>query len=235
VDFNCSNGLVDRFKKRNAVEFKIIHEVSDGVHDDISNDWINKKLPELIKDYEPNDIFNGDESGLFWRILPNKTYKIKKFKWRKKSLERISVFVCANMTSTEKLKPIVIGRAREPRCFRGKKSLPVIYKNNNTSWMKSDTFSEFLKKLNKEILSQNIENSSDFGQLFLTSSHDYRISNLFFLPPNTTSVLQPMDMGVIHAIKCLYHVKVARKLLAKPNPTPKDIDLYDALIMLKQS
>jgi hypothetical protein len=62
---------------------------------------------------------------------------------------------------------------------------------------------------------------------------------LIFLPPNATSVLQPMDMGVIHAIKCLYRVKVARKLLAlietKPNPTPKNIDLYDALIMLKQS
>jgi hypothetical protein len=48
-----------------------------------------------------------------------------------------------------------------------------------------------------------------------------------------------MDMGVIPTIKCLCHVKVAPKLLAlietKLNPTPKDIDLYDALIMLKQS
>jgi hypothetical protein len=241
VDFNCSNGFIDRFKKRNAVEFQIIHGVSDGVPEDISNDWINKKLPELIKDYEPNDIFNGDEFGLFWRILPNKTYKMKgkKFKSGKKSLERISVFVCANMTGTEKLKPIVIGRAREPRCFRGKKSLPVIYKNNNTSWMKSDIFSEFLKKLNKDMLSQNrkialiLDNCSSHPVMTLSNI------KLIFLPPNTTSVLQPMDMGVIHAIKCLYRVKVARKLLAlietKPNPTPKDIDLYDALIMLKQS
>ncbi len=43
---------------------------------------------------------------------------------------------------------------------------------------------------------------------------------------------------VIHAIKCFHRVKVARKLLAlietKPNPMLKDIDLYDALIMLKQ-
>jgi len=153
----------------------------------------------------------------------------------KKSLERISVFVCANMTGTEKLKPIVIGRAREPRCFRGKKSLPVIYKNNNTSWMKSDIFSEFLKKLNKEMLSQNrkialiLDNCSSHPVMTLSNI------KFIFLPPNATSVLQPMDMGVIHAIKCLYRVKVARKLLAKPNPTPKDIDLYDAFIMLKQS
>jgi hypothetical protein len=48
-----------------------------------------------------------------------------------------------------------------------------------------------------------------------------------------------MDMGVIYAIKCLYRVKEARKLLTlietKSNRMPKDIDLCDALIMLKQS
>jgi hypothetical protein len=32
VDFNCCNGFIDRFKKRNAVEFQIIYGVSDGVH-----------------------------------------------------------------------------------------------------------------------------------------------------------------------------------------------------------
>jgi hypothetical protein len=62
---------------------------------------------------------------------------------------------------------------------------------------------------------------------------------LIFLPPNTTSRLQAMDMGVIHALKCSYRSKLARKLLAllekKPKPTVKDIDLYDSLIMLKDS
>jgi hypothetical protein len=45
----------------------------------------------LIKDYKPEDVFNGDEFGLFWRILPNKSYKIKgkKFKTGKESKERI--------------------------------------------------------------------------------------------------------------------------------------------------
>jgi hypothetical protein len=150
----------------------------------------------------------------------------------KKSLERISGFVCANMTCTEKLKPIVIGKAREPRCFRGKKSLPVIYKNNNTSWIKSVIFSKFLKKINKDMLSQNRKIALILGNC---SSHPVMTLlniKLIFLPPNTTSVLQPMDMGVIHAIKCLYHVKVVRKLLAlietNPKSTPKDIDLYNA-------
>ncbi len=65
MNFNCSNGFIDRFKTRYAVEFQIIHGVSDGVPKEISNDWINRKLPELIWDYEPKDIFNGDEFGLY--------------------------------------------------------------------------------------------------------------------------------------------------------------------------
>jgi hypothetical protein len=66
---------------------------------------VNNKLPEFVKDYKPEDIFNGDEFGLFWRIPPNKSFVIKgkKFKTGKKSRERVSVFICANVTGKEKL------------------------------------------------------------------------------------------------------------------------------------
>jgi hypothetical protein len=50
------------------------------------------------------------------------------------------------MTGKEKLKPIVIGKAKEPRFFRGRNPLPIIYRNNNTSWMTTEIFIEFLRK-----------------------------------------------------------------------------------------
>ncbi len=240
IDFNCSNGFLDRFKSRNAVIFETFHGESEGVSEEVTNDWVNNKLPELIKDYKPEDVFNGDEFGLFWRILPNKSYKVKgkKFKTGKKSKERISVFICANMTGDEKLKPIVIRKSKKPHCFPRKKSLPIIYRNNKTSWMKSDIFIEFLKKLNHDMAQKNrkivfiLDNCSSHP--FITLSN----IKLIFLPPNTTSVLQPMDMGVIHALKCKYRVKLAKKLLAileiNPKPTVKDIDLYEALLILKR-
>ena len=33
---------------------------------------MKNKLIDLIKDYEAQNIFNADETSLFWRALPNK-------------------------------------------------------------------------------------------------------------------------------------------------------------------
>jgi hypothetical protein len=125
VLIKCSNGFVTRFKARNGITFQVSHEDAEEVSDDICNEWVDNKLPEFVKDYKPEDIFDGDEFGLFWRIPPNKSFVIKekKFKAGKMSRERVSVFICANMTGKEKLKPIVIGKAKEPRCFRGRDQL----------------------------------------------------------------------------------------------------------------
>lgn len=241
IDFKCSNGFIDRFKSRNAIIFETFHGEADGVSEITCNEWIDTKLPELVKDFKADDIFNGDEFGLFWRILPNKSYVVKgkKFKTGKKSKERVSVLICANMTGTEKLRPLVIGKAQEPRCFRNKKRLPIIYRNNENSWMTSEIFTKFLKNWNKKMIKKKrkialiIDNCPSHPFVCLSNI------KLIFLPPNTTSRLQPMDMGVIHSLKSLYRLKIARKLLAllecKPNPTVKDINLYEGLMMLKSA
>jgi hypothetical protein len=43
----------------------------------------------------------------------------------------------ANMDGTEKLKPLVIGKFRNPRSFKNVKSLPVNYEANKKTWMTS--------------------------------------------------------------------------------------------------
>lgn len=49
------------------------------------------------------------------------------------------MLVGANMSGTEKLPLLVIGKSANPRCFKNKK-LPVAYMSNKKSWMTGKIF-----------------------------------------------------------------------------------------------
>lgn len=69
--------------------------------------------------YEPQNIFNADETGLFYRVLPDKTfaYKGESYSGGKIGKERLTVFLYVSM-SRKKLKPLVIGKSLKPKCFK---------------------------------------------------------------------------------------------------------------------
>ena len=238
-DFNCSDSFISRFNKRRSIKSSVIHGNADGVPIEITNEWIQQKLPSLLKDYTPEDIYNGDEFCLFWRLLSNRMYKIRnnKFMTGKKGKERVSVFVCTNQTGSDKRKLLVIGKYERPRCFKNK-TLPVIYRNNENSWMTSKLFIQYMKRFNNEMKRKNrniviIDNCPSHPIIDLSNI------KMIFLPPNTTSVLQPMDAGVIHSIKSKYRLLLCRKLLAllevKVDPSPKDFNLFDTILILNKS
>ena len=172
--------------------------------------------------------------------LPNRTFLVRgqKFASGKKSKQRISVLVCANSDGTEKLKLLVIGKAKQPRSFRGKSKLSVVYRFNSRSWMTSELFGEFLKDFNKKM---KIENR--FVALIIDQCPSHKqipLSNvkIIFLPPNSTSRLQPMDLGIIHTIKARYRQKLVKRMLAfHENKVTFDknfINIYDSISMLTE-
>ncbi|GBM42165.1 Tigger transposable element-derived protein 4 [Araneus ventricosus] len=59
------------------------------------------------------------------------------------------------MTGEEKLKMLVIGKSKSPRCFKGIKSLEVKYEFNKKSWMTSAIFDRWLKAVDKQMGQQH--------------------------------------------------------------------------------
>lgn len=76
-EFKASNGWLDRWKTRHSVKgFKVCGE-SGGVSSETVEDY-KQRLPEILQEYDSKDIFNCDETGLYFRALPDKTLSDKK-------------------------------------------------------------------------------------------------------------------------------------------------------------
>lgn len=213
--FSASNGWIDRFKKRNNLCFKSICGESEGVDIATVQQWKENTLPNLLRDYIPRDVFNADETGLFFNLLPDKTLTVKGENCHggKLSKQRLTVLLCTNADGSEKLTPLVIGKAKKPRCFKNVKSLPTDYVSNKKSWMTQSLFEDFLRKLDKKMRLQKrkiilfLDNCSAHLELQLKN---VRVE---FLPSNSTSQLQPLDLGIIRSFKSHYRKQLVRKSL----------------------
>lgn len=171
-------------------------------------------MPGLLLQYSPRDVYNADETGLYYRLTPDRTHTFNTDKVRggKKSKERLTLLLCANMDGSDKKRLFVIGKAKTPRCFKNVRHLPVDYDANSSSWMTSELFSQWLKtwdkKLDRKIL-LFIDNCP--AHPAVTGLANIRVA---YLPPNTTSMIQPLDQGIINTFKGHYRRMICEKLLS---------------------
>ena len=111
--------------------------VVNHVNSETTEEWV-AKLPSIIQGYGTGNIANGDETGLFFHALPNKSLCLKgeKCSGGKLCKERLTVFLYGFM-SGEMEKPLVIDKAAKPRCFRNLdiRKLPVKWRSNKKAWM----------------------------------------------------------------------------------------------------
>ncbi|CAH0725635.1 unnamed protein product, partial [Brenthis ino] len=221
---------------------KIVGESLSVQQSDV-HDWLEKDLPTLRAQFSDDEIFNADETGLFYKLTPDKTLKFKgeKCTGGKLSKERITVMVAANMSGTAKKKLIVIGKSQRPRCFKNVRHLPVDYESNRKAWMTGDIFTKWARAWDRELTKKNkkilllVDNCPAHPHIA-----DLKNITLVFLPPNTTSVLQPMDQGIIRALKAHFRKNLVLKMIqfldggCSSVECPK-ITVLDAILMIQDA
>ena len=102
--------------------------------------------------------------------------------------------------------------------LRDVSALPVKYTSSKNAWMTSNIFTNYLSAWNSSL---RFQKRKIVLLLDNCSAHpsDIAFSNikLIFLPPNTTSTLQPLDIGVIRNFKCHYRSAINKRVIRDLN------------------
>lgn len=228
--FKASNGWLESFKKRHNIKHMTVSGECGDVPEETVTGWF-ERIVVLTTGYKPEDVWNTDETGCFYRALPDKTLSDKKKECRggKKAKERLTISFFANAAG-EKEPPIIIGKSASPRCFKGlrDKATPhgLPYFSNKKAWMNMDIMDAILIKLNRRMVR---ERRNIILLMDNVSSHSPDLKEKFsnikvvFLPVNTTSRLQPLDAGIIKNFKVHYRRLLVKHTLAKINDASGEV------------
>ena len=250
-DFVASEGWKWRFCQRHGIRQLLLQGEKKSADTDAASEFI-KSFPKFVEEggYSLDQIFNCDETGLNFRLLPTKTLAMsfeKSADGRKNSKDRVTVNLCSNASGTIKLPPHVIGKAKRPRCFKGvnMELLPVHYSGQKNAWMDSNLFREwfhnhFVPFVRESLLALGqeckavlvLDNCSAHPDESELVSDDGKIIAKF-LPANVTSLIQPMDQGVIETFKRSYKKKLLRGAIIADDQGDSIIDFIKSINMSK--
>ena len=205
-----SNGWLEGFKKRYKIKEYVQH--GEGSSADINSSKAIQQIEDLRKlcsQYKDKDIFNMDETGLFWKLSPNRTLATEASSRGKKSKDRVTLALTANGDGSEKLEPWIIGKSKNPRCFKhiNLQHLQLQYRHNKSKWMTGLIVEEYLRWFDNKMHSRKVllllDNFSghELGVELVGGLEGLINVRIAWLPPNTTSHWQPMDQGIIASFK----------------------------------
>ena len=202
--FLASTGWVKNFKRRNNLRsYKKRGEAGDV--DKSSLPQHCEDIQSILINYDKKDIYNCDETALFWLMEPNRTLSHGPVQGRKKRKDRVSLLLTANATGDDKLPILFIHKYENPRPLRGinKDTLPVWYYWNVKAWMQRSIFKSYLQRLNlrMRLAKRKIILLMDNARCHEVDEEGLSNVRIYFLPPNTTSGLQPLDQGIIYSFK----------------------------------
>ena len=133
--------------------------------------------------------------------------------------DRVSAFMCTNAPGTDKVDMTIIGKAKNPRCFKGRKC-PLTFFSQAKTWADNVTY----RKRCKQVFLRHIWRTPHRQELSLMdgcSSHedledDRGKPKAMVYLPNCTSVRRPMDQGISAATnQCALQEKAARRQVVK--------------------
>ena len=195
---------LDRWIRRHALHSFRIHGEAGSANKVAYYAWLTETFSSLVKQKSIplEDIWNADETGIFYKQLPRTTLTNQgpSSGWTHPK-NRLSGLFAASMTGSKR-RPFIVGSNQQ----LGKRIYDSFdYNYNKNSWMTTELFNMWLEQWDNELIAIHkqihliIDNCSTHKQTYKP-----RNITLLYLPAHCTSIGQPLDQGVLHALKAGY-------------------------------
>ena len=148
TDVKFSDGWLRNFKHRHGIRAIDVAGEKQSADEEAAAAY-SELFSQLIREHKltPDQVFNADETGLYWRCLPTRTLVGRDEKGaagHKMNKERVTLLLCANAAGTYRCQLLLIGKYKKPRAFKNLKTkLPVIYEAQANAWMSAELFKKW--------------------------------------------------------------------------------------------
>ncbi|XP_066231912.1 zinc finger MYM-type protein 1 isoform X2 [Saccopteryx leptura] len=224
--FKAGHRWFENFKKRSGIHSVVRHGEAASTDVKAAEEYIARFAALIAKEgYIPQQVFNCEETGLFWKKMPRSTFitaEEKKLPGHKPMRDHLTLALCANASGDCKVKPLLVYHSENPRAFKThkilKEKLQVMWRANARACITRQFFIEWVNLVFGPAVKKYLEeNKLPMKALLIlenTPAHppgleddildEFKFVKVLYLPPKTTLVLQPMDQQVISNFKKLY-------------------------------
>jgi hypothetical protein len=230
-----SNGWIDGFKARHNLKERILHGEAGSVAVTAESEMVAVRT--LCGEYEEDEVYNMDETGLFWRNSIHRGLTSENAPGRKKDKSRITVVVCTNASGSDRYPLWFIGHSKVPRALKGINftALGCTWRSNKKAWMNTGLMVEWLQAFYKHIGTRKVILTMDNLKAHINGVEEAPPPSnihIIWLPKNSTSVFQPLDQGIIQNLKIYYRKQWMRFIVdsidQQRNPS-ETVTLYETI------
>ncbi|KAG6967508.1 hypothetical protein JG687_00004222, partial [Phytophthora cactorum] len=140
-----SHGWLYKFQQRTSLWFSLRHGESGSLDEAIVASG-RQEPKTVVAQYHPRDVYNMDETSVFYRREPRGTLTTDKGeKGKKQSKVRVTVCVDSNADGSDRLPLHFIGKSIVPRPLKDRNvfaELGVTYTHSAKAWMTTAKFCE---------------------------------------------------------------------------------------------